>query len=85
MHNTQTIKDIATIASEVAHLKQALEDSEKSCLERDNKAVERIKVLESYKARTEKYGWFLLGMATIGAMLAAGMEKIVNTIFKVIQ
>jgi len=84
MADAQTIKDLATLSLEVFHLKEALIESESACKLRDEQAITRIRALEEYKARTEKYGFFLMGMAAVGTMLAAGFEKVVNKIMGVI-
>jgi hypothetical protein len=85
MVDTQTVKDRATLAVEMKHLADALEASEAACRIRDDEAMKRIKVLEDYKTKTERYGFFLMGMAAVGTMIAAGFEKAVNKIFGVMQ
>lgn len=85
MADTQTVKDIATLTSDLKHLAEALEASEAACKLRDDQAMARIKALEDYKTKTERYGFFLMGMAAVGTMIASGFEKVVNKVFGVIQ
>jgi len=44
--------------------------------------VKRIETLEEYKARTERYGFFLMGIMAVGVFIAAGFEKAINFILK---
>jgi hypothetical protein len=74
MADTQQIKDIATIAAEFANLKKEMLDNES-----------RIKTLEDYRAKTERYGFFLMGMVAVGTMLISSVEGVVNKIIAVIK
>lgn len=83
MADIQTAKDIATLSSEVAHLKESLEASENACKLRDSQAMDRIKILEAKLGKAERYGWFFMGMIAVGVSIGAGFEKVVNKIMAV--
>lgn len=85
MVDNQTVKNIATLTAEVAHLKEALEHNENACKVRDDEAMKRIKALEDYKTKTERYGFFLMGMVAVGTMIASGIDKITTKIMALIQ
>lgn len=80
MESEQTAVSLALINAQIIALQKELRESEAACLVRDKEALERIRVLEAYKSRTEKYGFFLMGMIALGSMIAAGFEKVVNKI-----
>lgn len=73
MSNVQDIKDMAMMAAEFANFKKELADNEI-----------RLASLEQYKAKTERYGFFLLGMVALGTMLMSGFEKIITKITAVL-
>lgn len=85
MADNSTAVDIATLKNEILHLRESLETSESACKIRDEEAMRRIKVLEEYKAKTEKYGFFLMGMVAVGTLIASGLEKAVHKIMGLIQ
>lgn len=68
------MKNELLLEREIEYLKEKHEENAK-----------RIEQLEAYKAKTEKYGWFLLGVLALGSMLAAGIEKAVSKILALSQ
>ena len=57
---------------EIAYLKEAHAANEK-----------RIAVLEAYKSKTERYGWFAMGIIAVGIYIASSLESAIKFIGKI--
>lgn len=57
---------------EIAYLKEAHRANE-----------ERISVLEAYKSKTERYGWFAMGIIAVGIYIASSLESAIKFIRQV--
>ncbi len=44
-----------------------------------------VKVLKEYKAKTERYGWFAMGMIAVGTVIASSLEKPVSKLMAFFQ
>jgi len=49
---------------EIAYLKEAHKANE-----------DRIAALEAYKSKTERYGWFVMGIIAVGIYVASSLEQ----------
>ena len=80
MADNTTVADIATLKNEIIHLRKELSEAEEKCRAEFSAIIERVKPLEDYRDKADKYSWMAIGAVAAGvavvSLVTGAREKI---------